>query len=115
MTLCSIVVASVPESVRCLPACPQYICFWAPFLFCLGSGNLADAVEDGRSAETEGEGRGALWGRRRGPTPNFDSSQSSYCASRCLECCLSLGAPLSYSRWIRLELPVPQPWLFVSP
>jgi len=37
----------------------------------------------------------------------------SYCASRYLECCLSLGAPLSGSRWIRLELPAPQPWLFV--
>ena len=27
---------------------------------------------------------------------------------------LSVG-PFSYSRWIRLELPAPQPWLFVSP
>jgi hypothetical protein len=31
-----------------------------------------------------------------------------YCASHCLECCLSLGAPLSYSRWIQLELPAAQ-------
>jgi hypothetical protein len=45
--------------------------------------------------------------------PNW--ADSSYCASRCLECCPSLGAPLSYNRWFRLELPAPQSWLFVSP
>src|SRR4051794_36899268 len=66
------------------------------------------------SIEVRTERYGSLT-TRSSLTPNFDSSQSSYCASRCLECCLSLGRPLSYSRWIRLELPAPQPWLFLSP
>jgi hypothetical protein len=48
---------------------------------------------------------------RSGLTPTFDDSQPSYCASHCLEYCLSLGGPLSYSRWIRLELPAAQSWL----
>jgi len=44
------------------------------------------------------------WSGQRFWSVYFDSSYSCRCASRCLECCLPLGGPLSYNRWIQLEL-----------
>ena len=60
----------------CLPSI--YLFMGALFLFCPGSGNLAGAVEDGRSAETGERGGersfGGGGGGRCDLTPNFDSS-----------------------------------------